>query len=307
MELLRIDPRLAPLWRDDRTLQFGIDAALTVTASLPWQERAIAELERGFPSADPAHLAATIDAPVAAVAELLETLRPVLLVSESDSQGVIVRASDRVAPAVVERLISALDDCGLPGVWAAPDQEPIAPETPTILLGAHLVPPHMADRCMREGTPHLPIAFLPGGADVGPLVIPGETACLACLAAHDSDRDAAWPVIATQLLTREPPPVTLPLTVEAAVLATRLLGMHRRTRHEQAVAISGPTVDAAGHRGTATRSVRVTTGGPEDDSTREWRTHRPHRRCLCGGPISAELKAPGSDERRQGDRPAHVA
>jgi hypothetical protein len=38
-------------------------------------------------------------------------------------------------------------------------------------------------------------------AVVGPLVVPGRTACLHCLYLHRCDRDSHWPVLSAQLTT----------------------------------------------------------------------------------------------------------
>ena len=46
--------------------------------------------------------------------------------------------------------------------------------------------------------PHLVVRFVEGHAVVGPLVLPGETACLRCVDAHLSDGDPAWPLLLEQ-------------------------------------------------------------------------------------------------------------
>ena len=47
--------------------------------------------------------------------------------------------------------------------------------------------------------PHLPVRVRDGAGLVGPLVIPGVTSCLTCADLHRTDRDPAWPALATQL------------------------------------------------------------------------------------------------------------
>lgn len=47
--------------------------------------------------------------------------------------------------------------------------------------------------------PHLPVRVRDGAGLVGPLVIPGVTSCLTCVDLHRTDRDPAWPALATQL------------------------------------------------------------------------------------------------------------
>lgn len=45
---------------------------------------------------------------------------------------------------------------------------------------------------------------------VGPLVIPGRTSCLQCADLHRTDRDAAWPAVATQLRVPSAAPTARP-------------------------------------------------------------------------------------------------
>jgi hypothetical protein len=49
--------------------------------------------------------------------------------------------------------------------------------------------------------PHLVLAVRGDVAVVGPLVVPGRTACLHCLYLHRCDRDSHWPVLSAQLTT----------------------------------------------------------------------------------------------------------
>jgi hypothetical protein len=50
-----------------------------------------------------------------------------------------------------------------------------------------------------RGCAHLPVRLGPGFGVVGPLVIPGLTACLRCTDLHRLDRDPAWRSLAVQL------------------------------------------------------------------------------------------------------------
>jgi hypothetical protein len=50
-------------------------------------------------------------------------------------------------------------------------------------------------------TPHLCLSVRGAIAIVGPLVVPGITACLNCIHLHRCDRDPAWPALAAQLAT----------------------------------------------------------------------------------------------------------
>jgi hypothetical protein len=81
---------------------------------------------------------------------------------------------------------------------------------------------------------------------VGPLVIPGVTSCLACADLHRSDRDAAWPAVASQLRD------AVGTADRATVLATAALALNqvdrviRAVRRDEGVGVSGeppPTLD----------------------------------------------------------------
>src|SRR5262249_62048557 len=72
----------------------------------------------------------------------------------------------------------------------------------------------------RDNVPHLAAAASEAIGVVGPLVLPGDTACLRCLDLTRAERDPAWPLILAQL-TRggaDPPACD---TVLAAALAAQ--------------------------------------------------------------------------------------
>jgi len=72
----------------------------------------------------------------------------------------------------------------------------------------------------REGVPHLAAAASEAIGVVGPLVLPGRTACLRCLDLTRAERDPAWPLILAQLTggAADPPACD---TVLAAAVATQ--------------------------------------------------------------------------------------
>jgi hypothetical protein len=62
--------------------------------------------------------------------------------------------------------------------------------------------PELADDLLAEDIPHYPIAVSGGAGRIGPLVIPGRTACLGCLHLCEADRDRAWPALIDQVRMR---------------------------------------------------------------------------------------------------------
>lgn len=88
-----------------------------------------------------------------------------------------------------------------PGAGAAEEGEPglslviIAPRDG---LEAHAPDPVTAEPLISSGTPHLYAGVIEGTGIVGPLVLPGTTACAGCLALGRADRDPTWPRMLAQ-------------------------------------------------------------------------------------------------------------
>lgn len=57
---------------------------------------------------------------------------------------------------------------------------------------------------LADGVPHLSVVLREASVLVGPLVVPGRTACLGCADLHRCDLDPAWPTLAAQLAARAP-------------------------------------------------------------------------------------------------------
>jgi hypothetical protein len=72
---------------------------------------------------------------------------------------------------------------------------------------------------MRAQVPHLAASADEAIGVVGPLVIPGRTACLRCLDLTRADRDPAWPLILAQLDGRDAVPLACDAPLAAAVAA----------------------------------------------------------------------------------------
>jgi bacteriocin biosynthesis cyclodehydratase domain-containing protein len=62
--------------------------------------------------------------------------------------------------------------------------------------------PARTDDLLADGVVHLPVAVSGDAAVVGPLVVPGRTACLWCAERRRADLDRAWPALADQLRAR---------------------------------------------------------------------------------------------------------
>jgi bacteriocin biosynthesis cyclodehydratase domain-containing protein len=77
-----------------------------------------------------------------------------------------------------------------------------APTRPdaAVLLGDDVLDSRRGDELVRHDVPHLAVVTSAEHVVIGPLVLPGRTACLRCLDLHRRDRDPAWPQVLAQLL-----------------------------------------------------------------------------------------------------------
>lgn len=261
--MLRIDPSRPPLWRDPTTLQFGLDPRLVVHEPTGWQQRLLRELETGVGDSSLEAVAVALGAPAGAATAFVARLRPVLVRESARPDAVVLQLPDPVDDALAGWLSESLEGAGvevLPERWyGVADERPRSP-APVVVVAHGIVEPRRASALVAADVPHVPVVFAAGGVEVGPLVVPGRTACLACVAAHRRDADPAWPLLAAQLLGRPQAAVDPLLAREAGVVAAVLLsdGARRPLRQQQ-------------------RSVTLRSGALH----RSVLAHRPHAECRC--------------------------
>src|SRR4051794_11829533 len=107
-----------------------------------------------------------------------------------------------------------------PAVQVGPgDPGPNEGRSLTVLAPDSVVDPIRRDRLSRAGRAHLPVTIIDGGGLVGPLVVPAETPCLACVEQHHTDRDPAWPVLLAQLTAEAPAASTCDVTLATMLAA----------------------------------------------------------------------------------------
>ena len=92
---------------------------------------------------------------------------------------------------------------------------------PDLVVLVGVPDPQVGERLVADGLPHLAAAGHEAIGIVGPMVVPGRTACLRCLDLMRAELDPAWPLILAQLAGRraEPPACGAVLTASVAALA----------------------------------------------------------------------------------------
>lgn len=283
--MLRLAPSHAPLWRTPSSLQLGAEPGIRVDDVTPWQESLLSALHDGIPDAMLLPLATVAGAPADAAAAFVARISPALIAGARPRLRVRVELPADVDAADAAALAGALDVGGVEVVattrWAEPEPDPAVP---VILVAYRLVDPRRAATLMARDVPHLPLELAGDRVTVGPFVIPGVTACLACAHAHRRDADPSWPLLAAQMLERGPVRTDQALLWEAGILAGRLLA-------PAAPQTASVTVSAANVR-------------------RSWHGHRTHATCWCRSPEGiatsgeAEFHSPATTTATTCDRPA---
>ncbi|MEU5774763.1 ThiF family adenylyltransferase [Streptomyces venezuelae] len=138
-------------------------------------------------------------------------------------------------------------------------------------LDAYAPLPTASEELLASGTPHLYAGVIEGTGVVGPLVLPGATACAECLFRQRADRDPTWPRMLAQWRSghaRHVPACDLALSTSVAGLAAG----HALTF------LDGSPSACAGVRQTASIP------GFEWLSSPIW----PHPSCSCGAGVSVK-------------------
>ncbi|MFJ7958314.1 TOMM precursor leader peptide-binding protein [Streptomyces sp. NPDC096319] len=137
--------------------------------------------------------------------------------------------------------------------------------TPRDGLGAYVPDPVPAEPWISTGTPHLYAGVLEATGTVGPLVLPGATACARCLQEERTDRDPMTPRLLAQWRSGAPHP----LPACDLGLATAVAGL--AAAHALAF-LDGDLPASTGTRWVASLPLL------------EWRSERlrPHPDCPCG-------------------------
>jgi len=276
--MLRLAASHPPLWRTPSSLQLGVDDAIRLDTVHPWQERLLDALGDGIPDAMLVPLARSFGAADADVAAFADRIGHALRRDADAPLRAQVEVSASLAPAERAALDAGWEAAGLERVavrtWA---DDPPQRGVPMIVVANRLFDPRRAARLVRADVTHLPVALAGDRVHVGPLVIPGRTACTACLHTRRSEADPDWPLLAAQLLGRDPVRTDAALLVESALLTGRLL-------RDPLAGMAGDTGDDLGR---TSLSVGLSAG----HARRVWHAHRPHERCLCRSPEGTSTAA----------------
>lgn len=265
--ILRLDPRRAVVWRTPDSMQIGVDPALVVLDAVSdGDARLVAALGTGVTRAGLEVLAHAARVGDDEVERLLARLGPALTRAPAEAEPP-ARVAVVGAGSAAARVARVLAEAGHPVVVAAAG-DPLDADAgvgAAVLVSTHVIDPHEHLRWLRRDLRHLPVVIGEDSATVGPLVVPGSTACLACVEQRRTAADAAWPAIASQLWGSPAAADSPLLAAEAGAAAVRMLA------------------------GAGGRSLRIAA----DDGARVEREWQPSPRCGCHGLERAGLDPSG--------------
>ncbi|QBR91890.1 hypothetical protein [Nocardioides euryhalodurans] len=207
---LRLRPGVRVSRRGAGQLQVGLhaDRRLVLPDTDPVR-RLLRSLGQGL---DPAHVDPESVATVGCLLDrdLLETVDAAVVRRRlRETAGVAVVAEDPVRAAAVR---AALAVAGL----APPG--PHEPPTMTLLVRTGAEPRRAdLDHAVQTDRAHLPVTVVAGRARLGPLVVPGLTACVRCVDEHLTDRDPRHPLVLEQHHDPDPGDVPAPEVLQLAL------------------------------------------------------------------------------------------
>lgn len=209
----------------------------------------------------------------------VETTGPVLAADLGTGFLDTDRGHDRLAAtrAAVRRLC--------PGIATGPPPQRLVPDL--VVLADVLAPdPARVAELHANGAAHLSTRMRDGVGVVGPLVLPGRTACLGCLDLLRSAHDPGWPTVAAQLVGRPGRGDPAAVRATAALAAAQVLA----------------TLDATAGCGPPPPTLDTTIELDAVAGTLQRRTWSPQPGCGCGAATEADVTLEQATCAEGGDR-----
>jgi len=287
---LRLPARAPVVWRDPTTIQIGVEHVhALVDGVTTGQAEFLSAVSSGLGAGGISAVVVQVGCDRAEAVALVERLGPVVRTDPAPVHEVGSRPVVRLAGrgALADEVGRLLESCSVGVLLEDADSAAAAGRDRVDGAAAHvgvavggLVPdPVVVSEWLRRDVPHVLVRVGDRSVRVGPVVVPGVTACARCLHLHDGDGDPAWPAIAGQLMAL--PVAAPPLLVlrEAAVRTMRrVLSLTR-----QCVDLAEPGPEEV---------VRIDLEDFEVSSS----VVLPHPDCGCGAPPgtgSAGVRRPG--------------
>ena len=175
-----------------------------------------------------------------------------------------------------------------PGARAGPAPARLVPDVSVLADAAAPDPVRVAGLHLAR-VAHLPVRLRDGTGVVGPLVLPGRSACLGCVELHRRARDPGWPAVTARLLDREGSAEPATAAATAALGVAQVLAMLDMGDAGSGADAAGPGSAQAPPTLGATLELDLAVGVL---LRRPWTAHPD---CTCGAPPRVTCGPP--DER----------
>ncbi|PKQ25531.1 MAG: hypothetical protein CVT64_08905 [Actinobacteria bacterium HGW-Actinobacteria-4] len=273
---MRLKPGFSVLLRDERTVHVGLVQPLVLTDTSPGEREFLASLE-----GSPAPISAAMHRAFPHLIEALDRhgalqedggpdftnamVRIHGLGAMGSSLAVTLARSGVGALALVDTAPAGLEEPGTFGVsaphgscaaaaaWMLRERVPevriaasFVSADVEVMIGHGAIPAHQAADLVYRGTPHVPVIADEHGVTVGPVVVPGVTACIRCEEVARASADPAWPRLATQCAgSRRPHVDSLASEIAAGLAASEVLQVLRGRGEPSPDATGGWRIDGA--------------------------------------------------------------
>ncbi len=233
--MVRIDPRLALVWRSPTVVQIGVPRAEVVAELTPDEEHLLAAIRSGTPRSTLTRYAVMRGISEATLDNFLRVMEPAL---EPDPPPARVRIGiDGHGPLAdwVAHLLGADYDVkpvnaasvaeadntksGQPSAWR-PDI--------VVLTGTYAITPVRAGVWLRREIPHLSVVIGDTTAEVSHVVVGEYTPCLICGMLEQADLDGSWAGILAQLHGKPSAGETVRACLEVAARVVRTIETYLR-------------------------------------------------------------------------------
>ena len=210
------------IWRTPHSIQIGIDEPRLVIDNIPENASPLIHaLRDGISQEGVGLLAKQVGLTRAEADEIVRACSPGFDDDPSPAQPITtVLGTSRISSALA----------GLLSQWGAASNHLTSFPLPedagvVVLVGEFLADPSWNPHLTHTSTPHLPVLFSGLSITAGPLIVPGETPCLACMELWHRDDEPEWLSVGSQLWTTPAPTAHAQGAHHAAALCALLLGL----------------------------------------------------------------------------------
>lgn len=247
--ILAIDPTLPLVWRSPSSLQIGLDRPTVVlTGVTTADERMITALRAGISRSGLDMIGRSAGASPDEISAFLDGVAPALtssLAPRPQAERNVVVEGDSSCLDIVRSALAAAGSTLTSRPTRAAEARASASVDLAVVVVRYAVAPATYGYWMRRDIPLLPIVFSDTKIFFGPLVVPGEGACLHCIDRHRVEADRSWPAMACQLVGRAAPTESALTGGEAAAMAARAahswLALGQNMLADAAVALEAAT------------------------------------------------------------------